>query len=197
MFKDLSLSGQIRLILMLLRGLFYSIRARRIVLLGKGARILNIRHMQGRGLIKLEDFALLQCGPGYFRVGKGFSLGSFSQVRPNSLYKKSVPSHVEFGDGTTFGAYCYIGGNNIRFGLNNKIGMNVKVLAENHDKEGSGTSSLGIVVGQQNWIGASVCVLDGSVIGNNNSIGAGTIISKKTKLCDSKVIINEKKYRYI
>lgn len=74
--------------------------------------------------------------------------------------------------------------------------MNVKILAENHDLVHGGIKTDAIIIGDDNWFGASVIVLDGSSIGNNNTITAGTTITKQTQKTTSRIILNDIKNRY-
>lgn len=194
---NLSFSGVIRIVFMLMRGLPYTILKRRLILLGRGARIHNIIYMSGSGYIKIEDYAVLQCAAGVFEIGAGFSIGAYTQVRPVSLYKRSDTVDIRVGSGTTFGPFCYLGGKKLNIGKDNKIGMNVNILAENHDLVNNCIKTDGITIGDDNWFGSSVIVLDGSSIGNNNTIAAGTTITKKTQKTTNRTILNDIKNRYL
>lgn len=201
-FNSYKLSGIFRLLFALIRGLPMSIISQRLIFLGKGARISNISNMRGKGIIKLEEYSHLQCDSKDCYVGSNFSLGAFSNVRPSSEYLVSTSERLIIGDNTTFGPYCYIGGKSICIGDDNKFGMGIRILAENHVVEnglvsGKDTFGVGITIGSGNWIGANVVFLDGSTIGNNNSIGACTLITKKDRILNNSTWVSKYENRCI
>jgi acetyltransferase-like isoleucine patch superfamily enzyme len=183
--KYINIRGLFAAVIMLIRGSYSSMRLARIVVMQQGARIVNHSHIYGAGLLKLEAGCLLQgvSNQGVY-CGRGVSFGAYSQVRPSSEYGGLLGEGCAIADGTTFGPYCYIGcAGYVSIGKNCMFGPRVSIIAENHvissgsnSLKESGVTRIGVIIGNDCWIGAGVTILDGAIIEDGAIIGAGAIV---------------------
>lgn len=87
------------------------------------------------------------------------------------------------GDDCTVNPYAVVRGS-VRLGDGVRIGAHASVLGFNHSMDPElpvhhqPTTSLGIVIGDDVWIGSSAIVLDGVRIGAHSVIGAGAVVTK-------------------
>jgi acetyltransferase-like isoleucine patch superfamily enzyme len=180
-----NLRGAFRLLFMLVRGAIESSLLRRAIFMGRGARLQNIRYLQGSGVLKVEDFAIIQgVSTRGVSLGAGVSFGAYSQLRPSSHYGGLLGEGCSIGEGSTFGPFAYIGcGGFIEVGINCMFGPRVSLIAESHvipegreSVKGAGLVRKGIKIGNDCWIGANVVILDGALIGDGVIIGAGAVV---------------------
>jgi len=181
----LHLGGIIRAFVMCLRGSPMSIRTRGIILLGSHSSILNPSNLEHSGFLKIENNCIIQCHSNRpIKLGREVSFGAFSQLRPSSLYGGKLGSGCTIGSGTTFGPYTYIGcAGDISIGSDSMFGPRVTIIAEEHNIpnaplpiKNSGVSNAGIKIGSDCWVGANVCILDGSNVGDGCVIAAGAVV---------------------
>lgn len=191
---ELPLSYIVRIILirggMLLRGFLYRIRhfhhINKPFFLGKKCQIkcsskLNI----GAGVtihenveldavsmngITLSDNSsigkntIVRCSGSLSSLGNGFFLGKNSSLADNCFIGASGGVHI--GDNV-------IGGQNIRFhSSNHNFNSMTKLIKD------QGTTTSGIVIGNNCWIGAGVVFCDGCVIEDGCVIGANAVVTK-------------------
>lgn len=181
----LNIRGLFRTFLMFLRGGITSIRLSRVIFLGRGAHIEHVRYLNGRGILKLEEYVTVQgvSSKGVY-LGSNVSFGAFSMVRPSSQYGGLIGEGCHIEAGTTFGPYAYLGcGGFITIGKNCMFGPRVSLIAENHiippaghSLKQAGITRKGITIGNDCWIGANVVILDGSVIGDGAVIAGGAVV---------------------
>lgn len=181
----LNLRGIARVLCMLTRGGVASLRLRRPVFLGRGARVEHARYLRGRGVLKAEEQVTIQgASTRGVTLGRGVSLGAFSQLRPSSQYGGVLGEGCSIGDGSTFGPYAYIGcAGFIEIGTSCMFGPRVSLIAENHvipdggqPLKGAGVTRQGITIGNDCWVGANSVILDGACIGDGSIIGAGAVV---------------------
>jgi len=170
---------------MLTRGCIPSLRLGRPIFLGRGARVENTRYLRGDGILKAEEQVTIQgASTRGVTLGRGVSLGAFSQLRPSSQYGGLLGEGCSIGDGSTFGPYAYIGcAGFIEIGLSCSFGPRVSLIAENHvipdggqALKGAGVTRKGIRIGNDCWVGANTVILDGACIGDGSIIGAGAVV---------------------
>jgi acetyltransferase-like isoleucine patch superfamily enzyme len=122
-------------------------------------------------------------------VGTEVIIGSFSEIVVISESSfSSIPGVLKIGDRVVIGSHANIRatGGSITLGNNVLIAQNVSLIAANHLVSNQypyrdlpwGTEKVGIEIGENVWIGASVTVLPGCKIGVNAVIGAGSIVTK-------------------
>ncbi len=143
------------------------IRARKRVSIGKFSRI--------EDYVELDGF-----GSEGIQIGSFCKVGKFSVVRvPSVPYLPGVG--IIIGDGSTLAEYCFVGGAaRVVIGSHNAIGQYVSMHPQNHlpngEKEETRTSSLGIRIGNDNWIGAKATILDGSSIADRVIVAAAAVV---------------------
>lgn len=181
----LNLRGIARVLCMLTRGGVASVRLGRPVFLGRGARVEHAGYVRGQGILKAEEQVTIQgASTRGVTLGRGVSLGAFSQLRPSSQYGGVLGEGCRIGDSSTFGPYAYIGcAGFIEIGSSCMFGPRVSLIAENHvipDEgqalKGAGVTRQGIRIGNDCWVGANTVILDGACIGDGSIIGAGAVV---------------------
>ena len=86
------------------------------------------------------------------------------------------------GDETTFAEFCFVGGaSEVIVGKANSVGQYVSIHPENHlPVRGDGsvkTTSKGVLIGNDNWIGAKATILDGSRIDDRSQVAACAVVN--------------------
>jgi len=118
---------------------------------------------------------------GNLRFGPGNTVSSFSKI-------KATDGVLQTGRGCGFGTGCFVdtGTGGIVMGNNVLCGPNVVLVATNYNYdrvsvplEEQGVHSVGIRIGNNCWIGANSVVLDGSEIGDNSIVAAGSIVNRR------------------
>jgi acetyltransferase-like isoleucine patch superfamily enzyme len=92
---------------------------------------------------------------------------------------------VTLEEGVAVNARCHIDGGSrgVLIGKNSRLGPGCYMFAFNHgidpgvDIKDQQVSSEGIIVGQDCWLGAAVCVTDGVRIGDHAVIGMGAVVT--------------------
>ncbi|MEX0828097.1 MAG: acyltransferase [Haliea sp.] len=114
-------------------------------------------------------------------LGKGAVVSAFAKL-------KATDGPMVIGPRTTIGPGCFIsaGTAGITIGADALIAANTVIVANNHrydtlDKpiNQQGLRSLGIKIGNDVWVGANSCVLDGTQIGASAIVNAGSVVSGK------------------
>lgn len=117
------------------------------------------------------------------RFGKGCVVSSFSKV-------KAMDGPVTVGGRSGFATGCFIaaGEAGIEIGENAIVGPNVNIVAVNYRTdqldvhlEDLGSTSKGIKIGNNVWIGAGCTILDGAVIGDNTIVVANSLVNRRYK----------------
>ena len=146
----------------------------------------EVRYRKGfrtDGLFTIESGCLIDCyGDVGVIVGRNFKLGRNSVISvPGSYLSKG--EGVVIGRNVGLGDFSYIGGEAlVEIGDNTISGQYLSVHPENHIfNKGqlfteSGTSKIGIKVGNNVWLGAKVTLLDGCLIGSNSIVAAGSVV---------------------
>ena len=97
-----------------------------------------------------------------------------------------VHGPVTFGSNVALNARCHIDGGRagVVIGDDTRIGPECRLFAFDHGFAPDAlvreqpTTSEGIVVGRDVWLGASVCVTDGVRIGDHAVVGMGAVVTK-------------------
>jgi acetyltransferase-like isoleucine patch superfamily enzyme len=113
--------------------------------------------------VKIGAFSLLTCTSHLSKYGIGLKIGSNSAIGDFAHF--GAAGGVDIGDDVIMGSYISFHSENHSFNDTTKL------IRE------QGVSSKGIKLGNNIWVGAKVTFLDGSVIGNNCVIAAGSVIN--------------------
>lgn len=115
------------------------------------------------------------------QLGERTTISSFTKV-------KTADGPVRTGHDCGFATGCFVsaGPGGIELGDHVICGPNVVLVASNYKYasldvpfEQQGTSSAGIRIGNNVWIGANCTILDGSVIGDNTIIVANSLVNRR------------------
>ena len=115
------------------------------------------------------------------RLGRGTTVSSFAKI-------KATDGPVTTGEKCGFGTCCFLDGGSAGLTLGNHVvcGPNVAIIATNYryDRVGvpldeQGTTSQGISIGNNVWIGANSVILDGTVIGDNSIVVANSLVNRR------------------
>lgn len=115
------------------------------------------------------------------KLGRGCVVGSFTKV-------KAADGPFSLGDRCGIATNCFLatGEKGIEIGDNFVCAPNVVLSASNYvyeevgvHIEDQGTTSKGIRIGNNVWIGAGSVVLDGTVLGDNCIVVAGSLVNRR------------------
>lgn len=156
------------------------------ILCGKRVQIRNIRFLSVSGNLKIEDYVELDAlSIGGIKLGNNVKIGRYTSIRASNHYR--LPGKgVVIGDNFSCGDYTFFGcAGGIKIGNDVMMGQNIRFHAQNHNFDNldellrlQGTSSRGIAIGNNCWIGSGTVFLDGSSIGNGCVVGANSLITK-------------------
>lgn len=153
-----------------------------LIFVDKDVRISRWKNLEVGKRFRIFHGSTLSAGGKGIIVHDDVKIGRFSTVEVVMGSAKSN-SKIELKSGVAIGDYCYLGGaGGLVIGENTITGQFVSFHPENHvwsiDRPGkkNGVTRLGIVIGQNCWIGAKVTILDGSTIGNNSIVAAGAVV---------------------
>ena len=113
----------------------------------------------------------------------------FGRRISKSISKKSfIEKGAKFGANVEIKDYGCVGincdlGDNVSIGIHTMMGPNCHFFSTNHKRKENGfegtTDIKRIVVGDYCWIGYGCIFCSGSMIGNNSTIGAGSVVTKQ------------------
>lgn len=194
--RELSISSEVPTVYVLTLGMkmFFGL----LVALIKLRRMqVTFAHMSTRFILKSK----LKLGRGA-RLGKhcvidamgveGIHIGSSSKVADYSILKVSgslsqLGKGIYIGNNVGLSEYTYIGGaGGVVIGDSVIAGQYLSIHPENHiftcpnvEIRKQGVTREGVKIGSNCWIGAKVTFVDGSEIGNNCVVAAGSVVTKK------------------
>ncbi len=117
------------------------------------------------------------------RFGAGCTISSYTKI-------KALDGPVTFGDraGVAVGCFIAAGEGGISIGDNFVCGANVNIVATNYNHgelgvhlEDQGSTSKGIIIGDNVWIGSGCTITDGAVIGDNVIVAANSLVNRRYK----------------
>ncbi len=128
----------------------------------------------------IDRFASLLCDRNsQITVGAGTYVGSYSVL-------KTYRGRISLGSNCSLNAFCFINGaGGVSIGDNVRIAAHCSIIASNHRFDDlakpirlQGTTSEGIVIEDDVWVGTGVRILDGVCIGHGAVIAAGAVVTK-------------------
>ena len=135
-----------------------------------------------------------------FFINKGkIIIGKKLQTRRNVEFNVNKGGTIQIGDNCFFNNNCIVASHeNVTIGNNCSFGPNVLIYDHDHDFRAPNGKSEGkyktspIIIGNNVWIGANVVILQGTKIGDNSVVAAGTIL--KTEVEENTLIYMKKEY---
>jgi acetyltransferase-like isoleucine patch superfamily enzyme len=163
----------------LFRGLLYQ---QNFVLIGPRS---FLRHVEiGKGGRVFSDVKIKGSRNCKIRIGTSVNISSFSIIEVSKSSLLTV-SQISIGNNCGFGEFAYINGvGGVKIGNDVIVGQYFSVHPQNHSLALNHsdlfrllpTTEKGINVGNNVWIGAKVTLLDGTKIGNNTIVAAGSVV---------------------
>ena len=169
-------------LIMMTRGYF---KLYKKVFIGRNCKILNKKNFDFGSNVTIEHDTILD---GYasekIKLGNNVKIGAYSNLLSTSHFSKFgkglvIGNNSAIGDFTHFGAP---GG--IIIGNDVIMGSYISFHSENHNFNDTsklireqGTTSKGIKLGNNIWVGAKVTFLDGCEVGNNSVVAAGAVVT--------------------
>jgi len=124
--------------------------------------------------------AEVELGP-TLHLGRGTVVSSFTKI-------KVADGPLRTGERCGFGTGCFVatGSAGIEIGDHALFGPNVAIVCENYryrsldvPVDEQGVTSIGIRIGRNVWVGANCVILDGTVIGDNSIVAAGSVMNRR------------------
>lgn len=116
---------------------------------------------------------LAACFPDRLVLGEGSYVAAFAYLTGD----------VQIGQDSTINVYAVVRGT-ISIGNGVRIGAHTSILGFNHSMDPSApvykqpTTTKGITIGDDVWIGSNTVILDGVTVGDHSVIGAGAVVTK-------------------
>ena len=115
------------------------------------------------------------------RLGAGTVVSSFTKI-------KTTDGLLQTGKHCGFATGCFVatGSGGIVLGDHVVCGPNVAIIATNYRYgaldvpfDQQGTTSVGVRIGRNVWIGANCTILDGAIIGDNSIVVANSLVNRR------------------
>lgn len=170
--------------LMAIRGFLRAFLHRRLILffIDRDVRISQWKNLQIGKRVRVLFGSTLSAGGRGIVLHDNVKIGRYSIVEV-VMGRSQSRSIIELKEGVAVGDYCYLGGaGGLVIGKNTITGQYVSFHPENHVWSNNtpgklnGVTRQGISIGENCWIGAKATILDGSTIGNNSIIAAGSVV---------------------
>jgi acetyltransferase-like isoleucine patch superfamily enzyme len=117
--------------------------------------------------------------------GGAIVIGKNCEIHPYSMLL-TYGGNIHIGDNCSLNPFSIVYGHGgVRIGNGVRVAAHAVIIPANHNppSEGvplylSGTTSVGIVIEDDVWLGAGSCILDGAHISRNAIVGAGSVVTK-------------------
>jgi acetyltransferase-like isoleucine patch superfamily enzyme len=155
------------------------------VFLGKGVKIYNAKNILFGKNVTIENYVTIDgFAKNILFFGDQVKIGAYSTISCTSHMTK-YGEGISIGANSAFGKYTEFGSaGGITIGSDVIAGSFISFHSENHNYKDKnklireqGVSNQGITIGNNVWIGAKATFLDGSKIGNNSVVAAGTVVN--------------------
>lgn len=152
---------------------------------GKRVIIRNIKFLNAGNILTLgDDVEIDALSLNGLKLGDDCSIGRGTSLRLTNNFQ-NPGFGVVIGNNFSCGDYTFFGANGgICIGDDVRMGQCVRFHAQNHNFDGAelirlqGTTSKGISIGNNCWIGSGTVFLDGSKVGNGCVVAANSLITK-------------------
>ena len=98
----------------------------------------------------------------FIRGGAGVSIGDGTTINRNTILLDQV----------AIGSYCSIGPSCVIVGSNHLFEKRSELIKK------QGMQSVGVILGDDVWVGANASILDGVTIGCGSIVAAGSVVTK-------------------
>tara|TARA_R110002072_G_scaffold241582_1_gene400408 strand:- start:2486 stop:3196 length:711 start_codon:yes stop_codon:yes gene_type:complete len=166
-------------------GLFFNKRAG-LMFIGSGVSIIGWGRIKcGRNFNVENDVTINALAREGVTFGRNVTL-RFGSVIECCGVLRSLGEKLVIGDNVGISPYCFISVRGaVEIGDNTILGPSVKIFSENHRFNDTqlpivhqGEDRKGVVIGENNWIGAQSIILDGVVLGEGCVVAANTVVTK-------------------
>jgi acetyltransferase-like isoleucine patch superfamily enzyme len=128
---------------------------------------------------RVDERAVIDAGGGSVAIGRKTTVASFAMILAHG-------GHIEIGEFCSVNPFCVLYGHGgLKIGNYVRIATHTVIIPANHvfDDPDSpitsqGLTKLGVIIGDDVWIGAGVRILDGVTIGNGAVVGAGSVVTR-------------------
>jgi acetyltransferase-like isoleucine patch superfamily enzyme len=114
--------------------------------------------------VSMGEYTTIKCSGTYINIGKGLIVGNNVGLGSNCFF--GAAGGIEIGDDTIFGNLVSIHSENHNF---NNSNLPIRL---------QGVNRIGVIIGNNCWIGAKSTILDGAIIADNVIIAAGSVVLK-------------------
>lgn len=168
----------------MLRGFLYR---RMLAYMGRSVYIQHGVEITGGSNIEIGNHvAILKNGSIKAQNNSKISIGDYVQLKPEVEIEAGENAEINIGARTVLNKHIWIhSGSSIKIGQDCLIASYVGIIATNWNYTDisrpintQGSSSKGIVIEDDCWLGHRVSVLDGVKIGQGSVIGAGAVVTK-------------------
>jgi acetyltransferase-like isoleucine patch superfamily enzyme len=172
-----------------LRGLrfrFMFAKAAGIVFCGRRVVIEHSYQIRSGPSLILEDNVHINAlSANGFQFGRNVTVGRGSSIISTGVIAR-IGVGLTVGDYSAIGAFSYFGAQGgINIGSSVIMGPGVRIFSENHVYSDiqvpirkQGETRKGVIIEDDCWIGASVTIVDGVVIGTGTVVAAGSVVTK-------------------
>ncbi len=171
-------------LIMLIRGI---IKTRKKVFVGNNTIIYNSKNISFGKSVSIDKNCFID---GYAKqkiiFGDCVNIGAYSKLTATSHLSK-YGIGLQMGNNSAIGDFAHFGASGgIEIGNDVIMGSYISFHSENHVFSDNtklireqGTTSKGIKIGNNVWVGAKVTFLDGCQVGNNSVVAAGAVVNGK------------------
>lgn len=158
----------------------------RITFIGKKVKLVHSSQIKLGSSVTISNYAEIDAlSIKGVSLGDNVKIGDYTIIRCTGSLKK-IGQGFKMGNNCGTGDFCFFGAaGGIDIGNNVIMGQNVRFHSENHNFDRTdipikeqGVTNIGIIVGDDCWIGSGVVFLDGVKVGNGCVIGANTLVNK-------------------
>ncbi|TBX71230.1 acyltransferase [Flavobacterium silvisoli] len=169
-------------LIMLIRGY---LKTGRKIFVGSNTRILNSKNIVFGKSVTIGNHCVIDgFASEKIVLGDCVKIGCYSKLLSTSHFSK-FGKGLKMGNNSAIGDFTHFGApGGIEIGNDVIMGSYISFHSENHNFNDTtklireqGTSSKGIKLGNNIWVGAKVTFLDGCEVGDNSVVAAGAVVN--------------------